>query len=203
AADLATKRDMTARALECLEKALDAEYASLPEVVDLKTVRREYGQLLSHYQNLANAMVTLKVQPPRDFLTKAVRAADRWRALDRDASEACQVVARILQRLGERDLGWDYLTTPVALRPNEAAPWTELAQTLRHKGDLELADRAYTAAFEAEPTNAQILWDRAQNLRQVGRTNEAARLFRQIAEGQWQPRFQGVQAQARLQLAGG
>jgi tetratricopeptide (TPR) repeat protein len=199
AADLAGKRDLTARQLECLEKALDAEYASLPEVVDLKTVRHEYGQLLGHYQSLADAMVTLKVQPPRDFLTKAVRAADRWRMLDKDASEACRQVARILQRLGERDLSWDYLTTPVALKPNEAAPWAELAQALRHKGDLELADLAYTAAFEAEPTNAQTLWDRAQNLRQIGRTVEAARLFRQIAEGQWQPRFQGLQAQARLQ----
>jgi cytochrome c-type biogenesis protein CcmH/NrfG len=145
-------------------------------------------------------MVTLKVRPPEGFLVKAVRAADRWRALDRDASGACETVARILQRLGERDLGWDYLTTPVALSPNESGPWVQLAQTLNHKGELDLAERAYTAASESEPTNAQILWDRAQNLRQAGMTAEAARLFRQIAEGQWQPRFQGLQAQARLQV---
>ncbi|HYT90962.1 MAG TPA: hypothetical protein VEL76_19785, partial [Gemmataceae bacterium] len=202
AAALAEKRDQPARSLECLERALDLEYGKLPEVVDLRSVRQDYGKLLGHYQSLADAMVTLKVQPPRDFLTKAVRVADRWRALDRETSAACETVARILQRLGERDLGWEYLTTPVALRPNEAAPWARLAQTLHHKGDLELADRAYLAAYEAEPTNAQALWDRAQNLRQAGRTVEAAQLFRQIAEGAWQPRFQGLQAQARLQSQG-
>src|SRR5262249_18289595 len=97
-------------------------------------------------------------------------------------------------------LGWDYLTTPVALRPHEADPWAGLAQSLAQQGDLELADRAYAAAFAAEPTNAQLLWDRAEGLRQAGRHVEAGRLFRQLAEGRWQPRFQGLQAQARLQM---
>ena len=145
-------------------------------------------------------MVTLKVRPPADFLARAVRAADRWRALDRDGGDACRAAARILQRLGERELGWDYLTTPVGLRPNEAAPWLGLAETLGQKGELDLADRAYAAAFEAEPTNAQILWDRAQNLRQAGQSVEAARLLRQIAEGRWQPRFTWLQTQAKWQL---
>ena len=67
-------------------------------------------------------------------------------------------------------------------------------------GELEQADSAYKAAYETEPTNAQVLWDRAQNLRQAGKQVEAARLFRQIADGRWQPRFQGVQTQARLQI---
>jgi tetratricopeptide (TPR) repeat protein len=145
-------------------------------------------------------MMTLKIQPPAGFLARAVRAADRWRALDNDGSAACQAVARIVRKLGEADLTWDYLTTPIALRPNEAAPWLDLAGALSRTGDLELADRAFAAAYAAEPTNAQILWDRAQNLRQAGKQVESARLFRQIAEGRWQPRFQGVQTQARLQL---
>src|SRR5262249_36573176 len=148
-------------------------------------------------------MVTLKVPPPEGFRERAVRAADRWRALDREAGPPCQAAARILQRLGERDLGWDYLTTPVGLRPNEADPWVALAQGLGHQGALDLADRAYAAASEAEPTNAQILWDRAENLRQAGRNADALRLLRRIAEGRWQPRFQGLQAQARLRVQGG
>jgi ferric-dicitrate binding protein FerR (iron transport regulator) len=199
AAALAERRDQSARALECLEKALELEYAKLPEVIDLQAVRRDYGKLLGHYQSLADAMVTLKVQQPADFMARAVAAADRWRALDREPGAACQAVARILQRLGQPDLGWDYLTTPVGLRPNEAGPWVELAESLGHRGELQLADRAYAAAYEAEPTNAQILWDRAQNLRALGQSVEAGRLLRQIAEGRWQPRFQGVQALARIQ----
>ena len=62
------------------------------------------------------------------------------------------------------------MTTPIARsRPNEAGPWQGLGTTLGREGDLDLADRAFAAAFAAEPTDAQILWDRAQNLRQAGK----------------------------------
>src|SRR5262249_46460689 len=115
---LAEKRDLTSRGLACLEQALAAEFAHLPEGVDLKTVRGDYGKLLEHYQGLADAMVALQVKPPADFVAKMVSAADRWRALDRDGAAACQAAARILQTLDQRELAWDYLTTPVGLSPN-------------------------------------------------------------------------------------
>jgi tetratricopeptide (TPR) repeat protein len=193
---------MKARELECLEQALDAEYRETPAVINMKAVREDYEKLLTTYQQLADAMVTLKVPPPADFRAKVVRVADRWRALDSDAAKACGLAAQILQTIGDHNLVWDYLTTPVALHPAEAEPWRDLAKELSHKGDLELADRAYAAAFEAEPTNAQILWDRAQNLRQAGKTISAQKIYRQLAEGKWSPQFQWVQAQARRQMEG-
>jgi Tfp pilus assembly protein PilF len=200
AANLAERRDRRDRQLLCLEKALELEYHNLPERLRLDHVRHEYETLLGHYRDLANAMITLKVQPPPDFLARVVRTADRWRALDDNTSDACQMAASILRRFGDRDLAWDYLTTPVAARPNEAAPWTSMARDLARTGELALADRAFAAAFEAEPTNAQLLWDRAQNLRESGQEVEAKKLFRQLAEGAWQPRFQGLQREARWQL---
>ena len=63
-----------------------------------------------------------------------------------------------------------------------------------------MADKAFKAAYEAEPTNAQILWDRAGNLQQSGRTVQAQSLYRQIAEGDWQPRFQGLVSQAKSRV---
>lgn len=200
AAQLAEKREQTARALEFLERALEAEYRHLPEVINLKEVRRDYEKLLEHYQKLADAMIVLKVRPPADFVARVERTADRWRALDRESTAACQSTARILQTLGETDLVWDYLTTPVALQPGESAPWLNLAQALSRKGDMELADRAFHAAFEAEPTNAQVLWDRAQSLLHAGKRAEAGQVLRQLAEGQWQPRFHWIQTQARRQM---
>jgi hypothetical protein len=137
------------------------------------------------------------VPPPEGFLARVVRTADRWRALDPKQGPACQAAARILRALGDRELGWDYLTTPVGLKPNEAGPWLELAQGLRRTGDLGLADRAYRAACESEPTNADYLWERSQNLTQASRPLEARQVLRQIAEGHWQPRFQATQARAR------
>jgi tetratricopeptide (TPR) repeat protein len=200
AAAIAEQREQPARQLECLEQALALEYRNLPEVINLEDVRRDYRTLLGRYQSLAEAMATLKLPPPPDFAAKVVRTADRWRALDSNSTDACQSAARILQVLGQRELGWDYLTTPIGQRPAEAEPGVELARTLNRQGEPGLADRAYAAAFEAEPTNAQILWDRAAALKQAGRLVEAQKLFRQLAECDWQPRFQGLQSQARWQL---
>jgi ferric-dicitrate binding protein FerR (iron transport regulator) len=195
--ELAKQRDMPARAVECLEQALALEAEQPPEVIDLEALRTDYGAVLEHYQNLAEAMVALKAAPPADFRSRVVRAADRWRAVDHDPAAACQAAAKVLKRLGDRELAWDYLTTPVGLRPNESGPWWSLALALGKEGALELADRAYRAAADAEPTDAQIIWERAQNLKLLGKHQEAQQLVRRIAEGTWQPRFQGLQAQAR------
>ncbi|MCI0380086.1 MAG: hypothetical protein L0215_21085, partial [Gemmataceae bacterium] len=198
----ADQRDLPNRSLECLEKALETEFQQLmnplphgrgSDVIDLKTVRAEYAKLLDHYQRLADAMVTLQVKPGPEFLAKVVRAADRWRRLDPGHAEPASTAGWILQRLGEKDLSWDYLTTPVALSPYEAQPWLTMAGSLAKRGDYALADSAFAAAFDAEPTNAQILWDRAENLLRFGKNLEAQALYRQIAQGTWQPRFQGLQ----------
>src|SRR5262249_25425324 len=158
---LATDREQHARRLECLEKALALEFASLPEVINLDEVRRDYGELLDEYERLARSLSTLKLSVPAGFRDRVVRAADRWGALDRDQERAARACATVLRELGERELAWDYLTTPVALRPGESDVWTDLAVTLRKQGERDLADRAYQSAFERESTNAQILWDRA------------------------------------------
>jgi hypothetical protein len=197
---LAEQRDQPARQLECLEKALEAEYRDPPPVLNLRSVREEYEKLLGHYDNLARALATLGQPAPAGFVARVVRAADRWRALDRDGAAACRQAARVLRTLGERELAWDYLTTPVALNPAEADPWSAMARELKRRGELRLADRALRAAFEAEPTNAQFLWDRAENLRQAGRLAAARALYRQLAEGTWQPRFAGLKEQACWRL---
>jgi tetratricopeptide (TPR) repeat protein len=201
-AHFAGQRGMTARSRSALEQALELEFQHLPDVINLQAVRADYGALLAHYQQVVEATATLQMPLPPDFAAKVIRAADRWRALDREGP-ACEVAAKILQSLGARDLAWDYRTTPIGLHPNEAAPWLTLAQALRSEGELAQADHAYTAAFEAEPTNAQVLWDRAQNLQQAGKQAEAQKVYRRLADGQWQPRFNGLQAQARWQLTAG
>ena len=63
-----------------------------------------------------------------------------------------------------------------------------------------MSGAAFAEAFETERTNAQILWDRAQNLQQAGRFDAARAVYRQLADGNWQPRFQWMAQQARWQL---
>jgi predicted Zn-dependent protease len=200
AARLANRERMTARGVALLDKALEVEFKQLPPVINLQQVRSEYGQLLNAYQQLINATAMLERTAPKELVGKVVRAADRWRALDPDGTMACQAAARALKMLGQNDLAWEYLTTPAALRPNEAAPFLQLAQALRYDGDGDLADQAYAMAFEREPTNAQILMERAQALQQAGKLVDARKVYRQISDGEWQPRFRWVQQQARWQL---
>ncbi len=197
AAMLAESRGMTARALSYVERAMEIEYEGLPQVVDLRVIRRDYGRLLSRYQQLATAIATLEAEPPKRFVGRVVRAADRWRQVDPDPTAACQAAARILGDLGAAEMAWEYLTTPLAAKPNQAAPWVSMAKMLRQQGHFELADRAYASAFDAEPQNAQILWDRAQVLLQAGRAEDAKQLFGQLANGKWQPRFSGLKSRAR------
>jgi hypothetical protein len=197
AARLADQRENGLQALPYLETALEIKYQNLPDVINLATVREDYADLLAAYQKLAAAG---RAAPPWDFRARIIRAADRWRALDTDPTAACQAAARVLKTLGETELAWDYLTTPIGQNPNQSAAWLDLAQALGTEGSLLLADRAYAQAFTAEPTNAQILWDRVKNLQQAGKSREARALLEQLAEGPWQPRFQWTQTQARQQL---
>ncbi len=197
ASALADREGATARAVLCQERALDLQFAELPDVVDLNLVRQQYGSLLARFQQLATAVDALGANVDQAVIARVVRSADRWRALDPDPSAACQLAASILSRLGDDDLAWDYLTTPLGAKPNEGAPWHALATQLVGEGRHELADRAYATAFEIEPTNAQFLWDRAQALRNRGEKRAARDVYRVLAEGEWQPRFSGLKANAK------
>ncbi len=199
-AALAEHNGMTTRSVMCLDEAMDLEYQRLPDEVNLESVRQVYGQLLGRFQQLADAIDTLPAEPPQELISRVVRATDRWRSLDTDDTAACQVAARVLQRLGAHDLAWDYLTTPLGDRPGDSPAWLDIAQTFRGHSEFELADRSYAKALLAEPTNAQILWDHAQMLEQAGRFNDARSLIRQLGEGQWPQQYESLQTRAQSQL---
>jgi tetratricopeptide (TPR) repeat protein len=196
AARVASDGGRLARSVTHLERAMDLEYASLPKSYNVEQVREQYSELFASYHELATIVAAPDADPPLDLVARAIEAADRWRSLDTDVTDACNNAARFLSELGREDLAWDYLTTPLALKPNEATAWLNLAQTLRNDGNFDLSARAYTSAFEAEPTNAQILWDHAQLLEQAGHGKEARTLYSQIADGDWQPRFNRIKHQA-------
>src|SRR5205807_2043452 len=119
---LAGERNQPAEALAYLERALDLEYRSAPDVFDVSKVREGYGELLGTYARQAEVLKTMRMALPANFEAKVVRAADRWRAGDPEVQNACQQAADILTVLGNKELSWDYLTTPLAQRPGEAGP---------------------------------------------------------------------------------
>jgi tetratricopeptide (TPR) repeat protein len=201
AAEVANRRGMLARSLAGEDTSLDLRLSKLTDKVDVTQVRRSHSKLLERYEELAYAVATLDEHPSAELVGRVVRIADRWRSLDDEATGACQAAARVLQAVGEEELAWDYLTTPLALKPNEAVAWRSLAETLGKEQQYELADRAYAAAFEAERTNAELLCDRIELLDEAGRRDEARTLLKQLAEGDWQPRFQHLQKKAAERIS--
>jgi tetratricopeptide (TPR) repeat protein len=194
---LAEKQGMTAQAVSRLDRAISMEYEQLAEEINLESVRTEFGNLLSHYQQLADSIASLQSEPPQDIVHRVIRAADRWRSLDPDDTAACHAAARVLNRLGMIDAAWEYATTPFGEKPNDPPAWLSLGKTLRNEGCVDLADRAYQRAFAAEPTNAGILWEHAQMLEQTGKSDAALQCYQQIANGQWESQFEAIQNQAR------
>jgi ferric-dicitrate binding protein FerR (iron transport regulator) len=201
AADVADRLGRTALGVTRFERAVELALASLPKKYSVEIVRAPYRELFGRYRKLAAALATLEPQPPDELVARIVKAADRWRSLDSEQTEACQAASRVLATLGAADAAWEYVSTPLAEKPNEASPWLLLAKSLTEPDDFALADRAYREAFSAEATNAQILWDHAQWLEKNNRAADALVLYRQVAQGDWQPRFQSIKQQASQRVA--
>jgi hypothetical protein len=199
---LAAQRRRPVRALECLERAVDLDFRQPPAVLARDKVRSDISLLLSYYMRLADAHLVANQKPARELSARVIQAVDRWRLLDPENLVACSLAAQILYKLGERELAWDYLNTPVAFFPPEAESWLGLAQALHRQEDFALAARAYEQAFTAEPANPQLLLDQAQALEQGGQQQEARRANRRLAAGPWQPKFAWIQREARRKLAG-
>jgi predicted Zn-dependent protease len=182
AADLAERRSQRGRSITCLERALDLEYANLPEIIALDGWRRDYRKLLSYYHQQAQALHEVRTTPPADLALKVVRAVDRWRAHDPEPGDGSQTAAATLALLQQRELAWDYHTTPFAGNNGAERSLPGMAANLTREGDYDLAARAYAAACAAEPSDGQLTWERAQMLRQAGHPAEADRLLRGLVE---------------------
>jgi hypothetical protein len=199
---IATQRGLPVRQRAYLEEMVEREFRRLPEVIDWEAMRHDLGLLLGHYQQMARALATLEVKPPPDFLAKVVRVTDHWRSLDPEDANICLTAAWICDRVGAHELAWEYLTTPMARQlPDDRSLW-DLAVGFQGAGARHLADRAFAAVFEADPTNPLTLWFRAENLQEMGQSEAAQDLLRQIADEAWPPGWESIQDQAREQLEG-
>ncbi len=200
ASTIANDRGSAEKSIQCLERALDLEFANLPPVINLETWRSDYGRLLNHYQAVVNSAVEQHQSPPGDIANRTIRAVDRWRKHDPEASGACRTASEILFLLGAREIAWEYLTTAEAREPTNSHTWDDLGQRMQRRGQFGTADMAFATAVEADPSDATILWNRSQNLRQAGDVAGANKLLRQIADSEWPPVYNNVRANARWQL---
>ena len=174
--------------------------SSRPDVINLESLRNDYSNLLTRFEEVVDASATLELPPPRELIARLIRAADQWRSIDDDDTQCCQMTARILTKLNRKDLAWDYVTTPLAESSGESAPWTSLAENLTEQKQVALADIAWERAFEFEQTNPDILLKHAQMLRDNGRQQQSKAVLERITSGKWQPRFSRTVQQAQQLL---
>ncbi len=183
-----------------LEHAIYLEFQNRPAVINVEKLRAVYTDLLTRFEEIIDASVTLETAVPEDMFARIVRAADQWRSLEDDATTCCHLTARILSKLHQTNLAWSYLTTPLAGQSGESAPWRTLANNLTKQNQVDLADMAWSRAFEFEQTNPELLLSHAKMLAANGRGVASRRLLKQIVDSNWQPRFARVQQQARSLL---
>ena len=197
AAEVAEDLGHRQTALLRLEHAIHLEFVNRPKVIDIQKLRSTYASLMTRFEAVIDASVTLESKVPHDLYARIVRAADQWRTLDEDATTCCHTTARLLSKLRKEDLAWSYLTTPLAGRSGESTPWRSLAENLTSQKQVDLADMAWSKAFEFEQTNPEILLAHAKMLNANGRTSASRQLLKRITDTNWQPRFAKIQQKAR------
>jgi tetratricopeptide (TPR) repeat protein len=197
ASTLAAESGRKRLAVDRLEKAIQLDFETRPSVINLETVRSDYTSLLTEYDELITAAMTLEITPASDLFARVIKAADQWRSLDDDDTAACQMASRLLSKLQQTELAWDYLATPLAENSGESTPWIALARSLGEEKLVELAEMAWTRAFEFEPTNPDILLEHARLLQTAGRVGDARNLLTHVVSGEWQPRFSRTKSEAR------
>ncbi len=198
---MAEEQGRPARAAECLDRALALQFDRLPEEVNLNLIRTDYGRLLGLFDQAAQSGPSSDPDFQAGRISRIVASADRWRSLDPQPAEPCRLAGAALARLGAVDLAWDYVTSPLATADQPPINWSDLASNFHQQGQYELADRAYGLAFKADPTNAEILWNRARARIESGRGSEARDLLQTLASGSWNSKYGAVQQQAKRALA--
>lgn len=186
--------------LRRLEQAMRLEFSALPDTVNVEAFRSEYNKLFDRFTTYSEAMLDTRKPLPDDFAERVTQAADAWRSIDPDPTQACQRTARLLQLIGLYDPAWDYWTTPLVNTANSSAAWTNLATALTKTNQIHRASQAWTEAFAAEPTNPELLWNHASLMRDHNQPAQAKKLLTQIVNGKWQPRFANYKSKARSLL---
>ena len=95
---------------------------------------------------------------------------------------------------------WRVISTVIDEKPRDGQSYYQVGAWYVSQNDREAGQTWYAKAYEVEPTNGNWLWYRAELLLRMDRKDDARKLFQEIAEKKWQPRFQHLNDQAREKL---
>ncbi len=186
--------------LRRLEQAMRVEFSALPATVNVEAFRGEYNKLFDRFTDYSTLMLEAGKPLPDDFMKRVTQAADAWRSIDPDSTQACQRTAKLLQLIGLYDGAWEYWTTPLVNTADSSDAWENLATALTESKQIHRASQAWGEAFAAEPTDPELLWKHATLLRNNNKPDQAKKLLTQIINGKWQPRFAHFKSKAKALL---
>ena len=189
--------------IEHLDHASELEFAALPKTVNLDEFRNNYKLLFDQLAQRADQLADAAMENRSAFAHIVQRAAGRWRDIDVDDTDACHRTAKILTKLGFADAAWNYWTSPLAETPDQSPVWVTFATAMNDEHRFNVADRAWSTAFECESTNPELLLKHAQFLRTIGQQQRAYDLLTRITTSTWQPRFDPIKTQAQSMLTEG
>ena len=113
---------------------------------------------------------------------EALAAARDWRAHDAYNLVAVRSVGDVYAEMGDRERARRAYSAVVELLPNDARAQRALVGVLKQSGDLEAAYDRLAAAAALAPTDARIAFERADTAQRLGRSDEAATLFRGVID---------------------
>ncbi len=171
ASEFAQRQNLPRRAAQCLDRALEIEFAQLPDEIDPSAIESDYAKLLTFFDWAAADGLRSDPQAQASEISQIVAAADRWRKLDPESQVVYCLAGRTLARCGALDLAWDYVVSPLA-KEGTSIDWMQEGDEYRKKGQPELAVRAYDLAAVADPANGELCWKRALALAEAGRHAE-------------------------------
>ncbi|MEI8378478.1 MAG: VIT domain-containing protein [Planctomycetota bacterium] len=197
AAEIARRREKFVEWIEFLDKAYQMEFADLPKAVNLEAFRQDYGKLFEQFELRTAQLMDAANQEKLAFAIILQKAAARWREIDVNDTDVCFRTARMLTKLGLPTAAWNYWTTPLAETPDQSAAWQVFASAMVGEERFLAADRAWSTAFECEPTNPELLIQHAQFLQTIKQESRARELLNRIVSESWQPRFDATKQRAQ------
>jgi ferric-dicitrate binding protein FerR (iron transport regulator)/tetratricopeptide (TPR) repeat protein len=192
ASHAAEQQGRLVEAADTLERALDRALAG--QGLTLDELRTGFARLFELRARQARPLAGAPANG--EALAQALAVADRWRTEDPDNAEIDRVCAELLWSLDRDADAWRQLSSVIDRHPQEGEALAWLASALEHAGELERADQVWMRAIRVEPTDPIHRLRRAQNLLTREQDEEAAKLLKEIREGEWQPRFSFVVHQA-------
>ena len=190
AATVSEMQGRTADAAGYLERAMKADEG---QAVPLAGLRADYARLIGLHTRLSQSQ--LSGDGANTHRDHALRVAAEWRREDPDNPEIDRLCAALY--IDDPDQAWRHLSSVVERHPAEGSAYETVAKALEREGQLRRADLMWQRAMEVEPTNPTWHLRRAENLAALGHENTAVELLDEIAEGDWQDRFNGIEWQAK------